>query len=197
VDHVVLMVPGIGDSDQGHWQSIWERESVNYHRVGQKDWDNPTLNAWLKSLSEHVAAADKPLFLVAHSLGCALVAHWAARQTTADLSHPSSIRGAVLVSPGDIDAPNPMTSQIRSFVPMPLSSLVFPSIVVASDDDQWVKEERARYFAECWGSEFVSAGSQGHITTSTGHGEWTEGRKMLSDFVADQMIQNGDEQKQN
>ena len=196
MDHVVLMVPGLGDSDQGHWQSIWQGESANYYRVKQKDWHEPTLNAWVKSLSARIAAVEKPLFLVAHSLGCALVAHWAARQTTSDLPHSSYMRGALLVSPGDVEAPSPITSQIRSFAPMPLLPLAFPSIVVASNNDPWVKEERARYFAECWGSKFESAGSQGHITTTSGHGDWMAGRKILSKFMAAQMSQYDDDRMQ-
>ena len=187
VDHGVLMVPGIGDSDPGHWQSIWEDESTNYCRAIQKDWNKPILNAWVEILSAQIASVSVPLFLVAHSLGCALVVHWAARQDSASLVNPSYVLGALLVSPGDVEVPGRITSQVRSFAPLPLLPLPFPSIVVASNDDPYVTEKRARFFANRWGSEFVAAGSQGHISTTSGHGNWTAGRRILREFIAKQM----------
>lgn len=191
MDHVVLMAPGLGDSDQGHWQSIWEGESANYRRVKQKDWNKPDLDGWVKSLSAQIEAVKAPLFLVAHSLGCALVAHWPARQTPAGLFDSSYMLGALLVSSGDVEVSDQIPPEVTNFIPMPLLPLAFPSIVVASDDDPYVTEERAWFFAKCWGSEFLSAGSQGHITTTSGHGEWPAGRNVLNKFVAAQILQQG------
>jgi predicted alpha/beta hydrolase family esterase len=43
--------------------------------------------------------------------------------------------------------------------------------------------ERARQFAEVWGSEFVNIGAAGHINTASGYGEWPEGLALLQDWA--------------
>jgi predicted alpha/beta hydrolase family esterase len=65
---------------------------------------------------------------------------------------------------------------------MPLQKLPFPSIVVASSNDEHVSLERARAFAQAWGSRFVEIGAAGHINADSGYGEWPEGEKMLTEF---------------
>jgi predicted alpha/beta hydrolase family esterase len=60
--------------------------------------------------------------------------------------------------------------------------LPFPSIVVASTNDQYVDIERARAFAQAWGSTLVEIGEAGHINGASGYGEWPEGERMLLDF---------------
>jgi predicted alpha/beta hydrolase family esterase len=62
--------------------------------------------------------------------------------------------------------------------------LTFPSIVIASTNDVYVSVERARQFADAWGSRLVLIGDAGHINGDSGHGPWPEGEKMLLDFCA-------------
>ena len=62
---------------------------------------------------------------------------------------------------------------------MPLDPLPFPSIVVSSSNDIWVTPERARHFAEHWGSEFLDIGAAGHINADSGHYQWEEGLEIL------------------
>ena len=62
---------------------------------------------------------------------------------------------------------------------MPLSPLLFPSIVVASDDDKYVSLVRAAYFAGKWGSNFIDIGNKGHINGDSGLGDWPEGYDIL------------------
>ena len=59
----------------------------------------------------------------------------------------------------------------------------FPSLVVASDDDPYCPPERARALAQAWGSDFAEIHAAGHITASSGYGEWPEGFHMLEDLV--------------
>ncbi len=40
--------------------------------------------------------------------------------------------------------------------------------------------ERARYFANLWGSEFVSLGDAGHINVASGYGPWPQGLQILN-----------------
>ncbi len=57
--------------------------------------------------------------------------------------------------------------------------LGFPSIVVASENDDYLTLERARAFAGAWGSQFSSVGRAGHINSTSGLGAWVEGRGPL------------------
>jgi hypothetical protein len=171
----VLILPGYADSGPEHWQSHWERVDPACRRVVQDDWLQPRLADWLATLERAVAACAGPPVLAAHSLGCALVAHWAARGG-------ARVRGALLVAPADVDAPE-MPREIRSFRPLPLVALPFPSIVVASTDDAFVSLERATAFARAWGSRLVTLAGAGHLNADSGHGPWPEGRRLLAELT--------------
>jgi predicted alpha/beta hydrolase family esterase len=112
--------------------------------------------------------------LIGHSLGCTTIAHWAS-------GHQTRIKGALLVAPSDIEQPV-YTFPASGFAPIPLLTLPFPSIVVASEDDPWVSVERAKFFASNWGSGFVNIGKAGHINVSSGYGPWKEGLAILEQF---------------
>src|ERR1700755_1324778 len=74
----LLIVPGLGGSGPDHWQSQWEAIDMRCTRVEQRDWDRPVLSDWVETLERAVLAAPGEVVLVAHSLGCITVAHWAA-----------------------------------------------------------------------------------------------------------------------
>ena len=71
---------------------------------------------------------------------------------------------------------------------MPLRRLPFPSVLVASTDDPYVTEERARTFAEAWGSRFVSAGDVGHINSQSGLGDWPAGFALLQELRKERTV---------
>src|SRR5256885_15059985 len=73
----VWLLPGWQNSDADHWQSRWEQRH-GYRRLEQNDWDRPLRGDWSARLQETVLDAPRPVVLVAHSLGCILVAWWAA-----------------------------------------------------------------------------------------------------------------------
>ena len=172
----VLVVAGLWNSGPTHWQSLWEQQFPAWQRVPHRDWTNPARDEWVAELDGAIAASNAgPPILVAHSQGCALVADWAASAS------PLRIAGAFLVAPSDIDAPH-YPSDASGFQPMPLQALPFPSMVVASSDDPWVTLERARAFADAWGSSYVEIGAAGHINGDSGHGAWPEGLAMLTAF---------------
>jgi predicted alpha/beta hydrolase family esterase len=173
----VLVLPGYGDSGPDHWQSRWEAAADRqWRRVVQRDWMEPNLDDWLVALDREVSACAAPPILVAHSLGCVLVAHWVRR-----MGH--SAAGALLVAPADADALAMVLQAVESFKPVPLVRLPFPSIVVASDDDVYVTRERAEAFARAWGSRFVGLSGVGHINSDSGLGDWPEGRALLDDLL--------------
>ncbi len=168
----VLIVPGFGGSGPDHWQSLWEEAHPEYQRVMQGDWFRPERDTWVAALDAAVARARHPVVLVAHSLGCLLVAHWAAQ-------HQRPIHGALLVAPPDAEDPD-FAADDGGFTPIPVTPLPFASIVVASADDPYCSLERAEYFARAWGSLCVSVGASGHINAAAGFGPWPFGEELLA-----------------
>ncbi|WP_280669389.1 MULTISPECIES: RBBP9/YdeN family alpha/beta hydrolase [unclassified Kitasatospora] len=185
----VLVLPGYQNSGPAHWQSHWEQEHPAYLRVEQEDWDAPQLDSWVATLDRAVALAPPgPVVLVAHSLGCITVAHWATRQEqlAGQVSDGQVIGrqviGALLVAPADIDTVD--IAELKNFRPVPLRPLPFPSIVVSSSNDPYADPERSRLFAESWGSRLVALGSLGHINSDSAMGSWPEGQALLAELLA-------------
>jgi len=171
-----LILPGLFNSGPDHWQSHWERRDPTCVRVDQQDWNAPRREDWVATLDAAIADARAPVVLVGHSTACALVAHWARTATPAQRAR---VRGALLVAPSDPEGaayPEGPTG----FRPVPLERLPFPSIVVSSEDDVYVTLERAREYADAWGSSFVNVGEKGHINSASGLGDWPDGSALLA-----------------
>lgn len=171
----ILIVPGLYNSGPDHWQSHWEL-ALDAERVDQTDWEQPRLGDWTASLAEAVRR-NPGAVLVAHSLGCALVAH------LAQISGGRGIGGALMVAPADVNREGPAGRLLTGFSPIPRQRLPFPALVVASRDDPYVEIERAEAFARGWGARFVDLGRAGHINVASGHGPWIKGRTLLADLI--------------
>ena len=167
----VLILPGIGNSGPLHWQSRWERAHPGFVRVQQRDWDRPVCEEWVATLEAAVKQAGPQTILVAHSLGCLTIAHWA--------SGPHSpVAAALLVAVPDANGPN-MPAGVTGYSLTPAQPLPFPSTVVISADDPYGSPEHAQRMALAWGSRVVQIGSRGHINVDSGLGEWNEGYELL------------------
>jgi uncharacterized protein len=167
-----FIIPGLGNSGPEHWQTFFEQSGDNFKRIQQKDWDSPKCEDWIETIEKELNGYDlSEVVLIGHSLGCSTIAHWAAK-------HGKQIKGALLVAPSDLEAPQ-YTFPAKGFAPIPLKKLNFKTIVVASADDIWLSLERAEFFAESWGSEFINIGNAGHINAASGHTNWTEGLELL------------------
>ncbi|MBL7758951.1 MAG: serine hydrolase family protein [Chitinophagaceae bacterium] len=167
----ILLHPGLYNSGPEHWQSHWELQ-FGFTRILQNNWQTPVLQDWLQGIDAAVAGRDlSQVILAGHSLACCTIAHWAHERRL-------PVKGALLVAPSDVEAPSypPGTT---GFSPMPLHKLPFPSIVVASSNDEYVTPDRATAFAEAWGSRLVNVGDKGHINSSSGLGSWPEGLQLL------------------
>lgn len=173
----VLIVPGLYNSGPDHWQSHWERVLPDAERVEQADWERPTLGEWVANLVDAVRRRPGAI-LVAHSLGCALVTH------LAHLRGRRGIAGALLVAPADVNREGPAGRLLTGFGPMPRAPLPFPTTVVASRNDPFVRFDQALGFADDWGSHLVDLGRAGHINVESGHGPWPEGRRLLDELAA-------------
>lgn len=170
---IYLTVPGVTNSSPQHWQSLWEKEFPDkFRRIEQANWDTPSCADWIDKIETDVQVANPAtVVLVAHSLGCTAIAHWARKFGT-------KIKGAFLVASSDCEAAI-YKFDTKGFAPISLEKLPFKSLVVASTNDEYVSLERAEQFAEVWGSEFVNIGAKGHINANAGVGEWNEGLELL------------------
>ena len=167
-----FIVPGLGNSGPEHWQTFFETSGTNFQRIYQKEWDAPTCSDWIETIDKAITGYDlSTVILIGHSLGCSTIAHWAKQ-------YNKKIKGALLVAPSDVEAQD-YTFPAKGFAPVPKDKINFKTIVVASTNDQWVSFERAKYFANSWGSEFISIGDAGHINVASGHKEWKEGLAIL------------------
>ena len=173
----ILVIPGLGGSGENHWQSFWLKKFNNSKEVVQDDWDAPQLKNWLNKLNDSILKLDAPTILVAHSLAVSLVLHWVSKY-----SNPYVI-GALLVAPADVDSTSHTPEIIRGFSVMPTLKISFPSIVVASENDEFVSIERAKFFSEQWGSDFVNIGFKGHINSDSNLKDWEEGQIILDKLI--------------
>lgn len=166
-----LIVPGWQGSPDDHWQSHWQRCLPGAARVEQRDWLNPRRDDWVQALDEAIGACRQPSVLIAHSLGCVTVAHWAAQATPERLAR---VRGALLVAPADVERPN-CPAPLQDFAPLPRQALPFASLLVASDNDPAASPARALQMAADWQAEPVLLTGVGHINVKSGHHHWEEG----------------------
>ena len=166
-----LILPGWQGSPADHWQSNWQHSLPAASRVEQLDWDNPDPHEWVASLDQRLAEVSTPTILIAHSLGCITVARWAAQANGHALQR---VRGALLVAPADVERPG-CPQALRSFAPIPLQSLPFPTRVVGSDTDPAASVPRVLELAQQWGSEVAILPGAGHINVKSGFSHWEQG----------------------
>lgn len=172
----VLLLPGWQGSGPGHWQTLWEARHGDV-RVQQHDWSRPLRGDWSAQLEEAVLAAPGRVVLAAHSLGCILVAAWAAHSR-----NTGKVQGALLVAPGDVER-EALRELIPGWTPIVRRPLPFPAILIAANDDPYCDVERSRGMAADWGARFIDAGAGGHLNAESGLGEWPQGRTLLEELM--------------
>lgn len=168
----ILILPGWQDSGASHWQTRWQALH-GYHRVEQDDWLWPRRGDWMARLEEVLLGDERPAVLVAHSLGCQLVAAWAAHSR-----HTSRVRAALLVAPPDVEQPD-VAPQLHGWRPMARQRLPFKAVAVVSSDDPYCTPQRAAGLLADWGAEMVSIGPRGHLNADSGLGDWPDGHALL------------------
>jgi uncharacterized protein len=178
------LLPGWLNSGPGHWQSRWEALH-GFQRVQQADWEWPRRGDWMAQLEEAVLAGvrpgasadERPVALVAHSLGCHLVAAWAAHTKWA-----ARVHGALLVAPPDT-ARADMPPQLAGWRAMVRKRLPFAAHAVISSDDPFCAPARAHELAADWGAPVLQLQAAGHINADSGLGDWPEGLALLQDLA--------------
>ena len=167
-----LLLPGWLNSDATHWQSRWEA-LYGCERVLQADWQWPRRGDWMARLDNVLLGDERPAVLVAHSLGCQLVASWASHS-----QHTARVAAALLVAPPDTERDD-MPPNLFNWRPIRRQRLPFASLVVASSDDSYCSAERSAQMATDWGSTVTVIGARGHINGASGLGDWPAGWALL------------------
>ena len=179
---IILIIVGYDNTWEDHWQRRMATKLATAKLVTPADHLYGSLAQALRNIVEHVKASDKPCVFVAHSTGCTIVAH--AIKPLRDAGVLDRVKGAFLVAP---TSPQQLVKLpgLDPLIPkVPRDPLPFPSVVIASSNDEYVTMDEAADIANAWGAQFVEAGAQGHISTSSGHGPWPEGMMKFASWLS-------------
>lgn len=167
-----LIVPGLNGSPNGHWQDHWLKDDPSAKRVDQDDRHCPVLADWLSRLEAALATVEEA-YVVAHSLGCVLIANMARRPLAA------KIKAALMVAPASLEKVELLHPCIVRFGSFPTLHLPFPSLVVGSTTDPYMDADEVTQTARLWGSDLINLGDVGHLNIASGFGRWPEGYSLL------------------
>jgi predicted alpha/beta hydrolase family esterase len=165
----VLIVPGLRNSDDQHWQSLWQERLPNSKRIQVDDWSTPDLDKWKAGIRAELNKIDKPVVIIAHSFGTLASASIAAE-------FPSKIAALFLVAPADPD-------KFHIAKRLPQNPLPVPAKIIASSNDPWLTESKAAYWALQWGTDFLRLKDVGHINSDSNLGLWPQGIQLLQQLL--------------
>ena len=171
----VLIVPGLRDHVEQHWQTLLEARLLDAERavasvppLGRADLDCAAKVEAIERVAQDISG---PIVIVAHSGGCIMVAHWAKITRRA-------VHGALLAAPPEFDRTMPdgyptlEQLQASGWLPVPRTRLPFSSIVGASRNDPLASFDGVAALAQAWGASLVDLGAVGHLNPASGYGEW-------------------------
>lgn len=169
----ILIIPGRGNSEPGHWQSLLESSLSGTRRV-QQAWDINDIDTWSQAIDQAVAElqySERPPLLVAHSFGCLAAAY-------AQLELGTPVGATLFVAPAD---PARFGLDRGLFA----RRLGQPGILVASRSDPWLSYDQAIALAKGWAVDHIDLGNAGHINVASGHGHWPFGKALVETMRAD------------
>ncbi|MGE0072434.1 MAG: RBBP9/YdeN family alpha/beta hydrolase [Thiomonas sp.] len=169
----VLLLPGWLGSGPGHWQRRWQAVYADT-LVEQADWVTPRRGDWIARLEDVIVAQPGTVALAAHSLGCHLVAAWAASSR-----HVHRVACALLVAPPDLQRPDLPQALLPWRRPLTSLPLPFVASVAYSADDPYACTTASRQLAATWGAHAIDLGRCGHVNADSALGDWPQGRELL------------------
>lgn len=178
----VVLVPGLRDHVEDHWQTHLEKKLDKVRSVPPLEHDKLSRDSRVAALDAVLSDIEGPVVLVAHSAGVMITAQWA-RQ------HSRPIAGALLVTPPDFDfpmgEPYPTQEQLQDngWMPVPRQRLPFPSTVAASRNDPLADYRRVVGLAEGWGSQVLDLGEVGHLNPAAGYGYWPRAEELVQGLI--------------
>jgi predicted alpha/beta hydrolase family esterase len=166
----VLIAPGRGNSETGHWQSILESSLPGTQRVEQH-WNDTDIDTWARNIDRAVRALAQPPLIVAHSFGCLATAY-------AQIVLGTPVGATLFVAPAD--------PQRFGIAPQRVDGrLSQPGLMIASANDPWLRLDQARAMASDWGVECVNLGLAGHVNVASGYGRWPAGESLVASMRAE------------
>ena len=177
----ILIVPGLRDHVEEHWQTLLEKKLPDARSVPPLEHDKLSREARVAALDRVLAKIQGPVILVAHSAGVMITVHWAQKRQR-------PIHGALLAAPVDVELPLPVgypgmdVLRENSWLPIPRTRLPFPSIVAASTNDPLGALDRVTQLAKDWGSRLVNIGAVGHLNPAAGFGEWPQAEELIREL---------------
>ncbi|NDZ14901.1 alpha/beta hydrolase [Variovorax sp. WS11] len=177
----ILIVPGLRDHVEDHWQTHLERKLSSVRQVVSVpplETDKLSCAARVAAVQRAIEIIEGPLIVVAHSAGALMMVHWAQE-------HTRGLEGVLLAAPPDFESPlpagypTPDALQANGWLPVPRHALPFRSIVAASTNDPLATLDRVTQMASDWGSELVDVGALGHINPASGFGEWPLAEQLI------------------
>ncbi len=168
-DFPVVIVPGLRNSNEHHWQSLWQTRLPESKRIHVDDWNTPDLGAWRAGIKAELDKLDRPAVIIAHSFGTLASAVIAAE-------FPEKIAALFLVAPAD-------PTKFGITEQLPHDFLPVATKIIASSDDPWMTETKAAYWALLWGADYLRLKNVGHINSDSNLGFWHEGVALLYQLV--------------
>ena len=177
----ILIVPGLRDHVEDHWQTHLERKLSPLRQVVSVpplETDKLSCAARVAAVQRAIETIEGPVVVVAHSAGAIMVVHWAQE-------HTRKLEGVLLAAPPDFESPlpagypTPDALQANGWLPVPRHALPFRSIVAASTNDPLATLGRVTQMASDWGSELVNVGAVGHINPASGFGTWPRAEQLI------------------
>ena len=171
--HTVI-VPGVGGSENTHWQSWLQRQLMSCSRVHQANWNHPVLKDWVAQFVKTVTPIQDDIQIVAHSFGCLT--------TVAALAqHPElkpKIKKMILVAPANParfgDAGFAYDSQNDYAAYFHQLKIDVPTTLLISENDPWLTFKDAKHLAKTWKLKPINMGLAGHINVASGYGPFPE-----------------------
>jgi predicted alpha/beta hydrolase family esterase len=167
----LLVIPGLNDSGPAHWQT-WLQGQYGRRalRVEQDDWARPDLDRWVQRVEVTLARHPRVRWVaVAHSFGCLALLRYLALGG-------EGVQAAVLAAPAD-----PEKFGVASRLPQ--SHLAVPAVLLASENDPWMRFDAACARGRVWGAQLVSLGDAGHINTEAGFGPLPQAKTLVELMV--------------
>jgi hypothetical protein len=180
----VLIVPGLREEVEQHWQTLLANELPDARSVppmGREDLDCARRDHAIEAAVSNIKG---PVVLVAHSGGCIMLAHWAKHT-----GHGQRIQGALLATPPDFESPMPEgypsmeALRIGGWLPVPRQPLPFKSLVALSQNDPLGRWDAIQTLARDWHAETVALGHVGHLNPASGFGHWPQARDLIQRFL--------------
>lgn len=184
-DITFLIVPGLRDHVEEHWQTYLAAQLAKVVTVPPLEHDKLSREARVQALNSTLASIEGPVVIVAHSAGCITTVHWAQQHAPQTVR----IKAALLATPADVEnampAGYPTVQQLQSngWAPIPRRPLPFKTMVAASRNDPLAQFTRIEGLAADWGASLADLGEVGHLNPAGGYGPWDGVHQLLQQLV--------------